>query len=453
MHLKLSEVAKVLGTSWRHTHDPLVCGVSTDTRCLSSGELFFALRGERFDGHAYLSEAEQKGAVAAVVTRASSGVSLPQIEVPDTRKALGLLAAHWHQLCGASTIGITGSVGKTTVKTLLACLLEPHVCVTQGNFNNDIGVPLTLFSESPDDKFAVIEMGANAAGEIGYLASLARPRVGVLTAIAPAHVKGFGSVEGIARAKSELFASLPEDGAAVTTVDVAKWRAVRDAIGQRRLKRVALAREPGADLWIEQTNVKDDVWHVKTGGCLQIDFQLPLLGQHNLQNALLALAAASQMEVDLTEAVQRWQNLKPVAGRMEKLPGLRGSTLINDAYNASPASVRAAIDWLATQPGRRILVLGDMAELGNEASRYHQEMGNYASQQGIDQLLGIGELSEAAVMGFSGNAEHFANADALCAYLQQHLTRGDVVLFKGSRVMALERVITHLREKEQEEGL
>jgi UDP-N-acetylmuramoyl-tripeptide--D-alanyl-D-alanine ligase len=159
------------------------------------------------------------------------------------------------------------------------------------------------------------------------------------------------------------------------------------------------------------------------------------------------------MEVDLTEVVQRWQNLKPVAGRMEKLPGLRGSTLINDAYNASPASVRAAIDWLATQPGRKILVLGDMAELGNEASRYHQEMGNYASQHGIDQLLGIGELSEAAVTGFNGNAEHFANADALCAYLQQHLTREDVVLFKGSRVMALERVITHLREKEQEEGL
>ncbi len=453
MHLRLSEIAKVLGASWRHSHDPAVVGVSTDTRSLSSGELFFALRGERFDGHDYLSEAERKGAVAAVVTRASSGVSVPQIEVPDTRKALGLLAAHWHQLCGPSTIGITGSVGKTTVKTLLACLLEPHVCVTQGNFNNDIGVPLTLFSESPDDRFAVIEMGANAAGEIGYLASLARPRVGVLTAIAPAHVKGFGSVEGIARAKSELFASLPEDGAAVTTVDVANWRVVRDAIGQRRLKRVALAREPGADLWIEKANVKDDVWYVKTGGCLQIDFQLPLLGQHNLQNALLALAAASQMEVDLTEVVQRWQNLKPVAGRMEKLPGLRGSTLINDAYNASPASVRAAIDWLATQPGRKILVLGDMAELGNEASRYHQEMGNYASQHGIDQLLGIGELSEAAVTGFSGNAEHFANADALCAYLQQHLTREDVVLFKGSRVMALERVITHLREKEQEEGL
>jgi UDP-N-acetylmuramoyl-tripeptide--D-alanyl-D-alanine ligase len=426
--------------------------VGVNSRADCRGQLFVALRGERFDGHDYVADALAAGAVAAMVEHPLP-LDVPQWIVPDTRLGLGHLASAWRDRFQGRVIAITGSNGKTTVKEMVAAILAQvgSVRATQGNLNNDIGMPLTLLG-ARDEDFLVLEMGANHPGEIGYMSELARPQVALITNAGRAHLEGFGSVDGVARAKGEIALGLPADGVFVIGADSPYTDLWRGLAAGRRMLTFALAG--AADLSAEPASIRV-AWTdagfrthvVARHGERELPLVLRLAGEHNARNALAAAAVALALGIAPTAIQAGLATLTPVAGRLCPLHcGPVG--LIDDTYNANPDSLAAAIQVLVGLEGRRWLILGDLGELGAEAAVLHREVGESARAAGVDRLFSVGTLSAAATVGFGEGARHFAEQASLIRALQSELAAGDRVLVKGSRSARMEKIVAALCARE-----
>jgi len=430
-----------------HGNDRKFTGVSTDTRSMRADELFFALEGPNFDGLEYVGVAAAAGAAGAVVKRITD-VPLAQIAVDDTRLALGRLAAAWREELAATIVGVTGSNGKTTVKELIrACLQQQGpTFATRGNFNNDIGMPLMLVRIKKEHRFAVLEMGANHAGEIAYLASIARPDVAVITNAAAAHLEGFGSLDGVSQAKGEILQGLGKDGIAVLNTDddyFSYWASlVKD--GQV----VSFGLGAGADVRAVdiETGTNGSSFRLQLPDAEEA-IALPLVGTHNVRNACAAAAVAHVCGVAPANIRTALESVVPVGGRLQPLNACNGATLFDDSYNANPVSVVAAAEFLASLPGDNWLVLGDMMELGDDAAGMHRAVGEAARDCGIDRLFVLGELSRNTVEGFGERASWYSNADALIDDVSAALTSSVNVLVKGSRSMRMEIIVEALRER------
>ncbi len=445
--MQTAELAQIL-TGTLTGDDVAFQGALTDTRKIRGGELFIALRGLRFDGHDFAATANSAGAAAMLVDHAPA-CDLPHVMVPDTRLAMGTLASHWRQRFNMPLIAITGSNGKTTVKEMLRAILgtEGSVLSTAGNLNNDIGVPLTLFDLDSEHDYAVIEMGANHAGEIDYLSRLAQPDVALITQCAPAHLEGFGSIAGVARAKAEIFNGLRPQGCAVINADdpyADLWLEVNHDRGK-----LCFGLNSNADVRAEDIQVEADASSrfqlVTPAGRAEV--RLPLPGRHNIMNALAAAAAATVIGYTPEIIAAGLQQLQPVAGRLARVTGAGGNVLIDDSYNANPASLTVAIEVLVALPARPWLVLGDMGELGHEAEALHYSAGEQARALGVERLYGVGELSRHAVSAFGAGGLHFDTMESLIERLQGDIGSGVAVLVKGSRSARMERVIEALREE------
>ena len=441
--MNLSELAVAIGGQLQGS-DGRFDGVSTDTRNITAGKLFVALRGERFDGHEYIGQAAAQGAVAAMVDTPVDAV-LPQLLVDDTRLGLGRMAAAWRQRFQLPLVAVTGSNGKTTVKEMLASILSANgdeVLATAGNFNNDIGMPLTLLRLQEQHRAAVIEMGANHHGEIDYLTHIARPTVALITNAGQAHLEGFGSVEGVSRAKGEIYAGLAEDGIAVINADddyAAYWLSLNS--GRTRL---TFGLQAGADVSADvETSAAGQrlALHTPIGDSL---VQLSLPGRHNVLNALAATAAAIAAGADLEMVKQGLESVAAVRGRLNLRRGLHASLVIDDTYNANPSSLAVGLEVLMAQPGQRVLVLGDMGELGENAEQMHRQMGELAREMGVDALYCIGELSRRAAQSFGDQALHFDNKETLISALKGLVSTELTLLVKGSRRMRMEEVVAAL---------
>lgn len=424
--------------------DVTFTGVSTDSRTINPGELFIALVGEKFDGHAYITQAEERGAAAVLVSRPVS-ITLPCVQVHDTLAALGALAA-WHRThFSIPFIALTGSCGKTTVKTMIASILEQvhPTLASLGNLNNAIGLPLSLLKLNTEHHYAVLEMGADHAGEIAYLCHLVQPQIGLITCVRPVHVEGFGSIEGIAKAKAEIYQSLPKDGIAIINEDEAyasQWRALlpTQSIFTFGLK--------GGMVTAKNIHSTAEGY---TGFTLcmgeeQFPVSLHLLGEHNILNALAAAATTWAAGVPM-EAIQAGlMRMQPVKGRLVPRSGLRGSLILDDHYNSNPAALQAAITILAGYPGTKIAILGDMRELGPTAQDIHKEVAIWLQDAGIEKLFAYGELMQHAVQEFGRGAQYFVTHAELIAAVRPLLGPEVTVLIKGSRGTQMENVVAGL---------
>ncbi len=433
--------------------DVVFDSVSTDTRSLRRGALFVALQGPNFDGNDFVDAARAQGAVAAMVNRPAPNI-LPVIQVEDTLLALGRLAAAWRARRNIPVVAVTGSNGKTTVKEMIAAILAQRgaVLATQGNLNNDIGVPLTLLRLRDEHRYAVIEMGANHAGEIAYTARLARPTVGVVTNAGTAHLEGFGSIEGVARAKGELFQALGDDGIAVVNADdrfAVLWQGL---IGTRRTLRFGV--DQAADVTVlagtEQMEVGDAMamrFSLRTSGG-DVAVRMQLCGHHNVINAAAAAAAALAAGATTQDIERGLAGLQTVKGRLQLKLMAAGLRILDDTYNANPNSLRAALQVLAMAPTRKIVVLGDMGELGVGAQDMHAAMGEEARASGVEKLFTVGMLSRFTAERFGAGAKHFPTQAELIAALSKTLSdtslRPVTILVKGSRRMQMERVVEAL---------
>lgn len=417
--------------------------VSSDSRNLPAGALFVALRGERFDGHRFAAQALAQGA-AAVMVEASADLDLAAaIVVPDTRLALGRLAAWQRTRMPAKVLAITGSNGKTTVKEMLAAILkaqagESAVLATVGNLNNDIGMPLTLLRLTPEHRYAVLEMGMNHPGELDYLSRLARPDAALVNNALRAHLAGLGSVEAVAKAKAEIYAGLKADGVALVNADDPHAALLRDLAGPHRIVDFGLA---GGDIRADYRlhDFASELTLHTPAGAVALTLNVP--GLHNIRNALAAAAMAHVAGVSPADIGHGLAAYTGVKSRLQPHACILGARLIDDSYNANPDSVGAAIEVLAAQPGRRILVLGDMGELGADTARLHGEIGAAAKRAGIDRLLCLGELTMNTAQAFGPGAMHFERIEELLAETEQALGPEVTVLVKGSRFMRMERVV------------
>ena len=443
--LRLSEVANVLGARVVGA-DVAFAAVSTDSRKIEAGQLFVALVGPNFDGHNYLADVAAKGAVAALVQREVPGAELPQLLVADTRIALGQLGALNRAAFSGPLVAVTGSSGKTTVKEMLASILSTlgPVLATRGNLNNDLGVPLTLLELAPEHCIAVIELGANHVGEIAYTVALARPQVAILNNAGNAHVGEFGGPEKIVEAKGEILEGLAAEGMAVLNLDQAAFATWRQRVGERPVLTFAL-NNPQADF--HAGTIEHDArgcpaftLHSPAG---EVRVQLNLLGLHNVANALAAAAAAHALNVPLVGIRQGLESLQPVKGRAVTRMATNGARLIDDTYNANPVAVCAAVDILAAFPGRTVLVLGDIGELGEWAEQGHRDVGAYAAGK-VDALYAVGPLMSHAVAAFGAEGRHFADQASLIAALAAEQGPSTTLLIKGSRSAAMDKVVAAL---------
>ncbi len=441
----LHEVARTVGGEL-HGDDAAFSGVSTDTRAIDPGQLFIALRGPRFDAHELLDAAAQAGAAGAVVMRETTS-RLPQVLVGDTRTALADLARDWRRRFRIPVIAVTGSNGKTTTKEMLAAILRTQgpVLATEGNLNNDIGVPLTLFRLADAHHHAVIEMGANRPDDIAGLVTIAEPTVALVTMVAPAHLEGFGDVEGVARAKGRIYSRLPPGGIAVVNADETwadQWCATA---GGARI--VSFGVAPGADITASAVVCGElgtgtrFVLHI---GKARRAVDLPFDGEHNVRNALAAAAVAHAVGVSIDDIGRGLAQAARVKGRLVVKTARGGMRVIDDSYNANPASLAAAIALLARQPRERWLVFGDMGELGAAAPAAHREVGELARRAGIERLFGVGPQARAAVDAFGAGGIWCADAPAALVVLETLDGAGATVLIKGSRYMQLERIVEGL---------
>ncbi len=440
--MTLAALANRIGARYQGEDLPFR-GVSTDSRSLQPGDLFVALRGPRFDGHAFAGQVQAKGAAALMVDRPLD-IALPRIEVENTRIGLGRFASAWRNQFELPLVAVTGSNGKTTVKEMLAAILAQRgsVLATRGNFNNDIGVPLTLLRLRPEHRAAVIEMGANRAGEIALLTGLARPAVALITNAAAAHLEGFGSLEGVAQAKGEIYSGLGSDGAAIVNADDTFAELWLTMNRERRVTTFGLERDADVTAqWEGGVNGSQLAIETPRGG---IELNLRLSGQHNVMNALAATAAALAMGVERDAIRNGLESMVPVPGRLESKQGASGIRVIDDSYNANPASLEAALKVLSTAKGTRCLVLGDMSELGSDAERMHEQIGGAARAKGIERLYAVGELSRAAARAFGAGGYHFSDQEQLISALQGELGAEVTLLVKGSRIMRMERVVNAL---------
>ncbi len=444
MNLSLSEIASITngkviaGTVSVNEH---INSLSTDTRSMQVGALFVALVGDSFDPHKMIEEGKADQAAAVLVQR-KVDAAVPQIVVEDTYKALQQLAAAWRKRFSIPVIGVTGSNGKTSVKELIKQILSTQgkVLATVGNLNNHIGVPITLSHLNESHQFAVIEMGANHAGEISTLAKLAEPNIAVITNIGPAHLEGFGSIEGVASAKSELYQNLNTTGVAVINADDRFKEVLEKEIGDRM--QISFGIEQPADVNGKQIT-RDQIEITTPMG--EIRVKPNIAGMHALLNILAATAVGLALGLDLEDIKTGIENTQAVPGRLVRLEGLAGAGVLDDSYNANPASLAAALDVQAQEPGEHWLVLGDMGELGDESVFMHKKAAEIAKQFGVKRLFAYGEMSKNSVKEFGAGAKHFDNHENLIEALQEELTKDVCVLIKGSRAMRLEKVVAGIR--------
>lgn len=449
INLTLSSIAPNVGGLLIGT-DTTINSVSTDSRSLTPGALFVALRGPNFDGKDYFTQAVNAGAVGIMVEK-ELATTIPQILVADTQIALQKLAAAHRATLPGRIIAVTGSNGKTTTKELIAQILHQAgtTAATRGNLNNAIGLPLTLLAAS-DEAFVVVEMGANHPGEISTLSSIARPHVAVITNAGRAHLEGFGSVAGVARAKGEILTGLMPDGICILNAD-AEWLPLwQNLAGTRRV--ITFGRIAIADVTLQA--IEKPLQLSDSGFYTRVRLQTPrgalileiaLAGDHNLLNVLAAVAVAEALAID-PQAIQRGiAAARPVVGRLCPRLTATGARLIDDSYNANPDSVRAALAVLAALPAkRRFLALGDLGELGPEAAILHQNIGREAREAGLDHLWATGALSAGAVAAFGAYGRHFATRDELIAQIMHSLHPGDLILVKGSHSSKMDQIVTAL---------
>jgi UDP-N-acetylmuramoyl-tripeptide--D-alanyl-D-alanine ligase len=444
----LSQAAAILSGAL-HGGDNPFCGVSTDTRSLTAGQLFFALRGPNYDGEEFIGRAAAARAAGAVACDSVNG-QLPVIRVDNTRRALGRLAADWRRRMPATVIGLTGSNGKTTLKELIASCLSTSAATlaTRGNLNNDIGVPLMLSEIEPRHRYAVIEMGANHSGEIAYLTSLAMPGIVAITNAAPAHLEGFGDIEAVARAKGEILQGEHRPDWAILNADdrfFSYWKKLAAS------KVASFGFAESADFRaLDVTTTANGSNFILAGEQLpgrdkNLEITLPLAGRHNVAHACAAAAVASVLGIDGGLIRRGLESATPVSGRLQPLSGIGGASVYDDSYNANPASVTAAAQFIADCAGEGWLVLGDMRELGKDAEELHRSVGDAARKAGVRRLFATGPLSRLTVESFGSNAAWFEDTDQLVrelvAELERNASSGINVLVKGSRSMQMERVV------------
>jgi UDP-N-acetylmuramoyl-tripeptide--D-alanyl-D-alanine ligase len=438
--------ATIAGATVKGNAGARFSSVTSDSRQIRPGCLFVALRGDRFDGHDFVADAAHGGATVALVERPVDA-ALTQVVVRDSRRALGLAAAAWRARFRLPLIAVTGSNGKTTVTQMLAAILgrafgPARRLATRGNLNNDIGLPLMLFELAAGHKAAVLELGMNHAGEIAYLAQLAQPTVALVNNAQREHQEFMGSVEATARENGAAIAALPPEGMAVFPADdgcASIWRALA---GTRRI--IDFARTGSAMVTAEYTLHEDgaELEIATPAGLIRTRLAVP--GEHNVHNALAATAAALAIEVPVAAIAAGLAGFTAVGGRGVRSTTAEGATLIDDSYNANPDSVRAAIDLLAGAVPPRILVLGDMGEVGSRGAEFHREVGAYAKERGIDTLLALGEATRETCAAFGAGAEHFGDVLPLLERARALAQPGATVLVKGSRFMRMERVVAAL---------
>ncbi|MDP1682829.1 MAG: UDP-N-acetylmuramoyl-tripeptide--D-alanyl-D-alanine ligase [Burkholderiales bacterium] len=448
--MRLSAAAQAIGGATLGVDAEFV-SVGTDTRTLQRGSLFVALRGERYDGHDFVRQALECGAAAVMVDGGfriqDAGVSedASLLVVEDTRLGLGQLAAAWRNRFDIPLIAVTGSNGKTTVKEMLASILRVQageteaVLATEGNLNNDIGMPLMLLRLRPTHRYAVIEMGMNHLGEIDYLTHLASPTVALVNNAQAAHIGELGGIDNIARAKGEIYGGLRAGGVAVINADdsfAPMWRQLNHG---REIIDFAL-EHPAQVTGRYEILPEGSQLEIKLPQA-SITTRLQVPGVHNVRNALAASAAACAVGAAPDAIAKGLSGFEGVKGRLQRKTVLHGATLIDDTYNANPGSVRAAIDVLAQMAGQKILVLGDMGELGEDSAQLHTEIGSYARARGVDVLFCMGEMSSHTAQAFGANAWHYERIQELLADLENRLTSEVTVLVKGSRFMEMERVV------------
>jgi UDP-N-acetylmuramoyl-tripeptide--D-alanyl-D-alanine ligase len=430
-----------------------VNGLTTDSRRIQEGNLFLALRGEQFDAHDFLASIATSGAAAVVAERVPEGYPLPALIVPDTKQALVEIARYWRSKFSLPVIGVTGSNGKTTVKEMIASILNAYAGVeqclsTSGNLNNEIGVPLTVLRLQPQHRCAVIELGMNHPGEIALLASVAQPTVGLVNNAQREHQEFMQSVDAVAEENGAVLRHLPADGVAVFPADdtyTALWRAYAAESGQRKVLTFGLS---------ENADVRGSFLSHAFGSEVSIRIgddsfvvQLSAAGVHNVLNALAAAACCHSIGVPNQVIALGLQAFQPVNGRLQRKQAVNGASVIDDTYNANPDSVRAAIDVLAQIGGSTLLVLGDMGEVGDDGVAFHLEIGAYARERGITQMLTLGDLAQHSSLAFGAAARHFLTLEELLPALDAATSSASTVLVKGSRFMKMERVVTHLTQQ------
>jgi UDP-N-acetylmuramoyl-tripeptide--D-alanyl-D-alanine ligase len=448
--MRMSQAARALNAELIGA-DEMFTAVSKDTRDIVDGSLYVAIKGERFDGHEFVEQASAAGASGVLVSELQP-VQLPQICVKDTRLALGELAAYWRQQFKGKLVGVTGSNGKTTVKEMTRSILEQavgaeHVLSTAGNLNNDIGMPMTLLSLRQQHSFAVIEMGANHPGEIDYLTHIANPHVAVITNAGPAHLEGFGSIEKVASSKAEIYSGIVDGGTAVINADdtyAGYWQSVCKQLGDDKHIITFSVLDESADIYadITQTNGKTAI-QIKTPlGNAAVQLAVP--GRHNVMNALAAAAVTVALGVSLDDITSGLNAFGGVSGRLATCFTSGGARIINDTYNANPQSLYAAMEVLAAGEGDTWLVLGDMAELGDDKEALHRNAGEQARALGIKHLFATGDLARHAVESFGEDAQFFQDRQQLIEQLEQGISGDSVVLVKGSRSMGMEQIVNAL---------
>lgn len=447
INVTLSELAQILNGEL-HGQSLTVDAVTTDTRQLTPGCLFVALKGERFDAHDFADQAKAGGAGALLVSR-KLDCDLPQLVVNDTRLAFGEIAAWVRQQVPTRVVALTGSSGKTSVKEMTAAILGEcgNTLYTAGNLNNDIGVPMTLLRLTKAHQYAVIELGANHQGEIAWTVSLTRPEAALVNNLAAAHLEGFGSLAGVAKAKGEIFTGLPRNGVAIMNADNNDWLNWQSIIGDRKIWRFS-PNAANSDFTANNVHVTSQGTHftlqTPTGNA---EVLLPLPGRHNIANALAAAALAMAVGATLDAVKAGLAKLKAVPGRLFPIQLAENQLLLDDSYNANVGSMTAAAQVLSEMPGYRVMVVGDMAELGDESEACHQQVGEAAKASGLDRVLSVGVQSK-GISDASGVGEHFNDKAALIARLKALIAEQQIItiLVKGSRSAAMEEVVRALQE-------
>lgn len=446
--MNLKQLASIIGGKLTG-EDSVFQSLSSDTRQLQVGQTFIALKGERYDGHQFMQSAISHGANAVIIEQGAlkDNIAVPYIEVTDTTKALGALAHYWRQQFDIPMVAITGSCGKTTVKTMLGAILSQvgPTLVPQSSFNNQFGLPFTLLQLNSKHQFAVLEIGTNGFGEIANLTKILDPTHSVITNINPAHLSGLKTVDLIAKEKGDIYCYLRQQGTAIINLDEPYAKQWQECLSNQTVLTFGL----------EQGDVRATDIHLTATGssfCLQIADQtqqitLAVPGLHNVKNALVACALSHALGISSARMAEGLQSFMGVPGRLRQLKSSSGATIIDDTYNANPASVKAAIDVLSHAPGRKIFVLGDMGELGDNGMKYHEEVGHYARQRGVQQMYAIGELSACAIKAFGHDASIFKDKQSLVQALSSTLDADTTILIKGSRSTKMEEVITGLGGK------
>jgi len=441
---RLSEVAAAIGAR-RTGKDASFVGVSTDSRALTRGSLFVALAGSRHDGHEYAEAARARGAAALLVSRELM-LNLPQLVVPDTERALGQLARWWRAGLSAKVVGITGSNGKTTVRALTQAVLSEAGTTsgTLGNFNNEIGLPLTVLGLGRECRYAVLEMGAGKPGDIGYLAHIAMPHVALVNNVGPAHLERLGTIEGVAAAKGEIYDGLAADGIGVVNADDAFADSFHAMLGARR--RVDFGMGKGVQVTAEQMELGSPTRFMLATPLGRAAVSLPLQGQHNVMNALAAAAIGHALGLAPAAIARGLSLVAPVAGRLTRYESAEGWSLLDDSYNANPASTVAGMAALMVGPGEGWVALGDMRELGSREVELHAEVGRRARELGITRLYTVGQRAALAGEAYGEGARHFQDRETLAQALANDLRTGVRVLVKGSRSSGMERVVIDVLE-------